>query len=556
MSTTEEAFLSDIRASPDDDGVRLIYADWLQENGQPQRAEFIRVQIELARLADDDPRREALADRQDELLAAHGDDWRSVFMHHPWPEHARFCRGFLEEAVLHTQDEACAVVRSAPLRRLQVRKATGKELAELVRLPEFVQVRELSAESVDWLPLNVRRWVGSPHLARLQSLSLSTGGHVSEVLEALGSSPHLRALTRLEISSNYLGDEGLDVLARSPLLGRLKGLRLSSTEIRLPGVQVLLSSPLAAGLTDLDFLVNGEFGAAGGHAFAAATQLRHLERLRLPFWNLGPEGAAALASARHLGSLRCLDLSDNKLRDEGVRAVALAPQGFGLRELDLSANEIGPDGVGWLARSLSWRGLTKLTLSDATYTGLEDKTFLGDAGAMALADSSSLENLGFWACTMGPRGAWELAGRDFPRLEALNLSCNQMGDEGFGYLLSRGRFPRLSRLSVESTELTGASVRALAGSPLFDRLTELQLTYNQIGDEGAAALAASPRTSRLRRLEINECNIGEEGAQALAASPYLKRLQWLNLYQSPIRLPQDGSTADTLVRRFGNRVWF
>ena len=38
--------------------------------------------------------------------------------------------------------------------------------------------------------------------------------------------------------------------------------------------------------------------------------------------------------------------------------------------------------------------------------------------------------------------------------QALDLSFNRMGDEGFGHLLSRGRFPRLSRLSVQGAELT------------------------------------------------------------------------------------------------------
>lgn len=41
-------FLRDILANPDDDTVRLILADWLTDHGEPERAEFIRVQIELA----------------------------------------------------------------------------------------------------------------------------------------------------------------------------------------------------------------------------------------------------------------------------------------------------------------------------------------------------------------------------------------------------------------------------------------------------------------------------------------------------------------------------
>lgn len=39
--------LQAIIASPDDDSLRLICADWLDEHGQPERAEFIRVQCEL-----------------------------------------------------------------------------------------------------------------------------------------------------------------------------------------------------------------------------------------------------------------------------------------------------------------------------------------------------------------------------------------------------------------------------------------------------------------------------------------------------------------------------
>lgn len=42
------ALLQAILDQPADDTVRLIYADWLDEQGQNVRAEFIRVQVELA----------------------------------------------------------------------------------------------------------------------------------------------------------------------------------------------------------------------------------------------------------------------------------------------------------------------------------------------------------------------------------------------------------------------------------------------------------------------------------------------------------------------------
>jgi uncharacterized protein (TIGR02996 family) len=45
----DTAFLHAVIEHPDDDGPRLVYADWLDEQGDP-RGEFIRVQCELARL--------------------------------------------------------------------------------------------------------------------------------------------------------------------------------------------------------------------------------------------------------------------------------------------------------------------------------------------------------------------------------------------------------------------------------------------------------------------------------------------------------------------------
>ncbi len=54
MTTAEHpewgAFMAAIVANPGDDTVRLVAADFLEENGDPDRAAFIRIQVQLARL--------------------------------------------------------------------------------------------------------------------------------------------------------------------------------------------------------------------------------------------------------------------------------------------------------------------------------------------------------------------------------------------------------------------------------------------------------------------------------------------------------------------------
>lgn len=47
MTDTELAFLRAICLQPMSDELRLVYADYLDENGQPERAEFIRLQCQL-----------------------------------------------------------------------------------------------------------------------------------------------------------------------------------------------------------------------------------------------------------------------------------------------------------------------------------------------------------------------------------------------------------------------------------------------------------------------------------------------------------------------------
>src|SRR5688500_11695240 len=95
--STAAALLRTICETPDDDTARLVYADFIEEEGDPARAEFIRVQIALARLADDDPRRRELEDREHELQAEHEADWLGLPADAQGLSGWQFERGFVSE---------------------------------------------------------------------------------------------------------------------------------------------------------------------------------------------------------------------------------------------------------------------------------------------------------------------------------------------------------------------------------------------------------------------------------------------------------------------------
>src|SRR3954466_9337320 len=92
-----EAFLRDIVDHPDDDAPRLVYADWLDEHGDPERAEFVRVQVERAKRPAWDAAQVRLRLREEALLRAHGEAWLAEM---PAVEGARwegFRRGVVAE---------------------------------------------------------------------------------------------------------------------------------------------------------------------------------------------------------------------------------------------------------------------------------------------------------------------------------------------------------------------------------------------------------------------------------------------------------------------------
>ncbi len=92
--TGADDFLNAIGNAPSDDAPRLIYADWLDEHGQPERAEFIRVQCELNVPGGPRGRRTELRLRERELLGRFGKEWAGTFA--GTCESYRFQRGFVE----------------------------------------------------------------------------------------------------------------------------------------------------------------------------------------------------------------------------------------------------------------------------------------------------------------------------------------------------------------------------------------------------------------------------------------------------------------------------
>lgn len=392
MQTEAEAFLQRIRAYPEDDAQRLIFADWLDEEGDP-RGRFIRVQLALADTPPDTLTWKSLAVEEREMLDAHREVWEA-----PLRKLANgfvFRRGFVYELKVNAQQflwHAPEIFDAAPVRHVHL------------------------LDVGDCLPSVFQ----SPLLSRLSALTVY-GQHTGEPLaRAVARSEHLAGLKYLTLKRNRFGDEAAEQLARSPHLVNLEELDLSENDIGETGARALAASPHLGKLRRLEVRDN-RLGPAGAEAVAGSDRLTALHQLGLSHNEVGSPRLHTLGRAHDLLRVAVLDLSANGLTATGLRVILERPRsgaldGVRVTDLDLSYNEaLGDAGARVLANTPNLVNLTSLRLANCG---------IGDDGARALANSPHLN-----------------------RVEALDVENNPITDNGIQSFLDTRHWRALRKLT-------------------------------------------------------------------------------------------------------------
>jgi uncharacterized protein (TIGR02996 family) len=405
-----EGLLRAIIENPEDDTPRLVYADWLEEHGDPDRAEFIRIGCQKEREEFDSPRWNELKARASEMEYRNRKRWLKDLPELPkrfswWDWRRGFVEGLSVPGLAPFQREEKRLRSTIPLLSLALtvgtnfksfEKATclkglrrllvGGRLGDvgvgsLGRCSHLAGVRELTLHGHGITPVGARYLADSPHLADLTFLELGANhGIGDEGARAIAQSVHLTRLTRLNLYNADIGNEGLAALASSGNLFGLTHLLLMNNRISDAGARALADSPAPRRLRVLD-LENNQIGESGAIALAGSARLAGLASLVLKRNRIGPVAGVTLVRSAHLRSLRNLDLDGCEIGDEGAVALAESANVASVRSLDLGRNEITDTGAIALARSPHLAGVEKLDLGSNR---------IGDAGARALALSEYL----------------------------------------------------------------------------------------------------------------------------------------------------------------------
>lgn len=391
----DDAFLREIIATPDDDGPRLVYADWLEERGDP-RAELIRVQCEEARLGDC-ARRAKLRSRAKQLLTAHGKEWTASLDADGGSEFRdpEYHRGFVEAAKMSLRfflRSGAGVMSRTPLRRLTLTSGDSL-LPKLARTELLLRLRQLHFAHNEFPEQHAIEFVQSPNLTNLQNfrmhgyrlysvafgvaligasfqnlVALDLGfAHTmsADWVEVLLRSPWLRNIESLRLCG--LSDAAVREVVSSPLLVKLKAWDLSALRLPLSAEtgRALAASPMAARLEQLK--LENRWMDAGGLRAMAAGNWPLLHYLNFNDAHLGTAGVQALA-AGNWPALKVLNLADAEMGSEGLAALLGRPWLKSLERLSLRGNNLTKQDVLDLIGSPNWSHKTDINLADNQLT--------------------------------------------------------------------------------------------------------------------------------------------------------------------------------------------
>jgi uncharacterized protein (TIGR02996 family) len=441
-----DALMQAVLAAPDDDAPRLVFADWLDEHGEPERAEFVRVQCELARTTDPG-RRGRLLPREKELLDQHSRKWAGPLAKLATAVHFR--RGFVEGVTVGARnllDSAEKLFSLAPVRYLKV------------------------------LRLN------------------QTAG----AAEAIAQLPQLGGVEELDLGGNRSGGAKVAALLRSPHLGRVR--RLDLTESGLDGVAYRrLAEAAVPSLNDLTLNANTFTGQ--GRTLAAAEPTWKLERLALQNASVAAADVVALASWTALASLRHLDLAWNRLPVAVCEAIAGSKHLAKLESIDLTYTTMGAAGILALVEALPNLRHLQLRGCNVGQRGLKSLVSCRLVGQL---DGLRLRGNGLGA------GAGEVlaAAPELGRWRVLDLGNNEIGDEGMGRIARSPHAAGIVELDASQCNLAGEAVDALVGGPIATTLEVLRLDGNHLlGSRDAERLMALPR---LRALSLEKTDVSRK----------------------------------------------
>jgi len=526
--TSHQAFIDQIREAPHDDDARLIYADWLEERGDP-RGDFIRLQIQAEQSEEFSAERFDLDQAARKLHVAHHESWEADLRksvksshspcdvlsnrdHHPFDryhyrflDYERYEKGLLN-TVIQTPGQFVAADKIGAFRSILVSRAElglvrngGDKLATC---PSLSCLTDLTLHIYE-RGLDIRSFFQKSNLVNLRKLSFcfQTMEHEHIDLQAirilddddaiaLSRMEQFQSLESLDISFHHIGPKGIKAIAHSPYFQKLRHLNIEDNDPGDPTFEVISQSPIVQRMTHLSVKNDAQCRSMTARRPA---QVSHLK----------------------VGEFHECDISETSFTD---LLAGFPPEQ--LKEIRL----------GWKApfaikqrlfQSPNLANLRSLSLIHASFT---------DALAKSLAESQHLGELRHFYADC----------------------CNRLNDEGFATMIQSNVMRKVWKLRLRDGSFGNSVFKAIANSIHLGELRSLLILDIGLTDVGLESIEGLQAAPKLKKLVLSGNTIGDRGAELLCRASNLDQLTLLVIYNCEIS--QRGEKQ--LRERFGDVLWY
>ncbi len=528
-----EALLRAVFANPEEDTARLVFADFLEENGEGDRAALVRLQCEQARLKPTTKRWKELAAELKPLVA------KFKKQIEPLPEDMEYQlhRGFLrlDGDFGYLDDLGALPARFTALFRDGWVASVG--------VPFFL-LYGLDAGAAELLPqvgeLDVSKYPLDPDtLVTLvtETADARATGRLARVVVHRSSRAAFDELTRAEAGEavalgklgaerrhGFLNPRSFDLLLRTGQLDGARAMTLGGYDLGDDQLRSLLDTADLSRLHEW-WLSEWDLTRTGVAALANSDKLDRLTELNLASVPLGTTAEnmmSVLAAATGLGSVERLRLINCALDDADARTLAKSRSFPKLKVLELSQNfDLTAAGAAALLAAKHFPHLAHVDLIDAPIAGREQLPLL-----LGAPDRPDLR-LRFDQLDLRRRvGSREVI------VELGSLGSDY--DGAFDDMASAKGAERVTQLRAPRAHLGAKQMADLAAGFDPETLWQLDLTDNPLRNDGAAALVAAFAGFHLRELVLAECRVQAVGVAALVTSALFARLHVLDLSRNAI----------------------
>ena len=346
-------------------------------------------------------------------------------------------------------------------------------LGYLVKIP-LIKLHTFRCEGNSISDLGCK-YLSTSNFSNLRNLYLANNEITNSGVIYLNKN-YIKKLNILELEWNAITNEGIYMLGYYTL-SKINSFNINNNSIGIDGA-IIIANIFPNNLKELNIRKNNIL--TKGMEYLSTVSLNTLEILNVSDNYICDMGLYYISRGNFV-ELKILDVSINNITDQGVKYLADATFRNTLNELNIGGNSLKNNGIKFLCFS-KLKYIKKLDLSLNGAESISARHFIN-------GQINYINELCLFSNYLLSVGVQFLMNSKFiPNLKILDLSCNDIGNEGCLYI-AKGSLISLEVLNLAGNKIENEGINYLSKGE-YIKLKDLNLEDNNISTEGFNILSS------------------------------------------------------------------